>query len=190
MAREIVEVSEPIEDYCIFKTNQHTDMHIQKTPNISSMKQFGCYEVVGEVKNKPTIIDGGHMFFYIGDESGEIECGAYEPTKNFRKTVSQLMPGDVIRVYGGIGEQNTFNIEKFQVMKLNDVGYENPICPECGKRLTSAGKNKGFKCKKCGYKDKDAIKVPIKIKRNLKNSKFYETPVSARRHLSKPLCRM
>ena len=23
-----------------------------------------------------------------------------------------------------------------------------------------------------------------------KNSKFYETPVSARRHLSKPICRM
>ena len=38
-------------------------MHIQKTDDIASMKQFGCYEVVGTVKNKPTIIDGGHMFF-------------------------------------------------------------------------------------------------------------------------------
>jgi Predicted DNA-binding protein containing a Zn-ribbon domain len=92
---------------------------------------------------------GGHMFFYIFDESGEIECGAYEPTKNFRKVVSKLIPGDIIRVFGGIGEQNTFNIEKFQVIKLNDVEYKNPIC-ECGKRMTSAGKNKGFKCKKCG----------------------------------------
>ena len=190
VAKSMVEVSEPIVDCCIFKTNQHTDMHIQKTPDIASMKQFGCYEVVGEVKNRPTIIDGGHMFFYIGDESGEIECGAYEPTKNFRKTVSYLRQGDVIRVFGGIGEQNTFNIEKFQVIDLNDVVYENPICPECGKRLTSAGKNKGFKCKKCGYKSKSNQKIPKKIERNLKNSEFYETPVSARRHLSKPLCRM
>ena len=167
-AKSIVEVSEPIVDWCIFKTNQHTDMHIQKASDIASMNQYGCYEVVGEVKNKPTIIDGGHMFFYIFDETGEIECGAYEPTKDFRKIVSHLRPGDVIRVFGGIGEQNTFNIEKFQVIKLNDVEYQNPIC-ECGKRMTSAGKNKGFKCKKCGNKIQSNKKVPIKIKRFLKN---------------------
>ena len=188
-AKKIVKVNEPIVDSCIFKTNQHTDMHIQKTPDIASMKQFGCYEVIGEVKNRPKVIDGGHMFFYIMDESGEIECGAYEPTKNFRNVVSDLRSGDIIRVFGGIGEQNTFNIEKFQVLKLNDVEYKNPIC-ECGKRMTSAGKNKGFKCKKCGRKIESDEKVPIIIKRNLKNSQFYETPVSARRHLSKPLCRM
>ena len=187
-AKSIVRVDEPIDDWCIFKTNQHTDMHIQNASKISDMKQFGCYCVCGEVKNKPTIIDGGHMFFYIQDESGEIECGAYEPTKNFRKTVSYLRPGDIIRVYGGIGEQNTFNVEKFQAVKLNDVEYRNPVC-ECGKRMTSAGKNKGFKCKKCGNKIESNDKVPEKILRNLENSKFYETPVSARRHLSKPLCR-
>ena len=188
-AKGMVEVGEVIDDWCIFKTNQHTDMHIQKAKDISSMRQFGCYEVVGTVKNKPTIIDGGHMFFYIADDTGEIECGAYEPTKNFRKIVSHLRPGDVIRVYGGIGEQNTFNVEKFQVIELNDVEYQNPIC-ECGKKMTSAGKNKGFKCKKCGRKIKSSKKVPIKIQRFLKNAQFYETPVSARRHLSKPLCRM
>ncbi|MEE1128971.1 MAG: tRNA(Ile)(2)-agmatinylcytidine synthase [Methanobrevibacter sp.] len=189
VAKDIVKVDEPIVDWCIFKTNQHTDMHIQKADCILDMVQFGCYEVVGEVKNKPKIISGGHMFFFISDKSGEIECGAYEPTKNFRNVVSNLIPGDVVKVFGGIGEQNTFNIEKFQVLKLNDVEYHNPIC-ECGKRMTSAGKNKGFKCKKCGNKIDSNEKVPIKITRNLKNSQFYETPVSARRHLSKPLCRM
>ena len=189
VARNIVKVEEPIEQYCIFKTNQHTDMHIQKADKISDMEQFGCYEVVGTVKNAPKIIDGGHMFFYIFDESGEIECGAYEPTKNFRKVVSELRSGDVIRLFGGIGEQNTFNIEKFQMIKINDIEYKNPIC-ECGKRMTSAGKNKGFKCKKCGRKIASSEKVPIKIDRFLKNTQFYETPVSARRHLSKPLCRM
>lgn len=188
-AKEIVKVGEPIVDSCIFKTNQHTDMHIQKASDIISMRQFGCYEVIGEVKNRPKVIDGGHMFFYIQDESGEIECGAYEPTKSFRNTVSYLRSGDIIRVFGGIGEQNTFNIEKFQVVELNDVEYKNPIC-KCGKRMTSAGKNKGFKCKRCGRKIESNEKVPVKIDRNLKNGQFYETPVSARRHLSKPICRM
>lgn len=188
-AREIVKVFEPIEDYCIFLTNQHTDMHIQKAENISQMQQFGCYEITVTVKDTPHVIDGGHMFFTAFDETGEIECGAYEPTKNFRKTVSHLREGDVIKLYGGIGEQHTFNIEKFQVIELNDVEYKNPVC-ECGKRMTSAGKNKGFKCKKCGKRIKSSQKVPIKILRTLNNGQFYETPVSARRHLSKPICRM
>ncbi len=188
-AKDIVEVSEPIEDYCIFLTNQHTDMHIQKTDNISQMEQFGCYEITVTVKDNPHVIDGGHMFFKVFDETGEIECGAYEPTKNFRKIVSHLRAGDVIKLYGGIGEQNTFNIEKFQVIELNDVEYRNPVC-ECGKRMTSAGKGKGFKCKKCGNRIKSSQKVKFKIERSLNNGKFYETPVSARRHLSKPICRM
>lgn len=188
-AKQIVRVSEPVVDCCIFKTNQHTDMHIQKAPDIASMKQFGCYEVTGEVKNRPRVIDGGHMFFHIFDESGEIECGAYEPTKSFRNIVSDLRQGDIIRVFGGIGEQNTFNIEKFQVIGLNDVEYKNPVC-ECGKRMTSAGKNKGFKCKRCGRKISSNEKIPVGIYRNLEVNQFYETPVSARRHLSKPLCRM
>ena len=188
-AKDIVEVYEPIEDYCIFLTNQHTDMHIQKVDNISQMKQFGCYELIATVKDNPHVIDGGHMFFTVFDETGEIECGAYEPTKNFRKIVSHLRAGDVIKLYGGIGEQNTFNIEKFQVIELNDVDYRNPVC-ECGKRMTSAGKGKGFKCKKCGNRIKSSQKVKFKIERFLNEGKFYETPVSARRHLSKPICRM
>lgn len=188
-ARDIVEVSEPIEDYCIFLTNQHTDMHIQNVDNISQMEQFGCYEITVTVKDNPHVIDGGHMFFTVFDETGEIECGAYEPTKDFRKIVSHLRAGDVIKLYGGIGEQNTFNIEKFQVIELNDVEYRNPVC-ECGKRMTSAGKGKGFKCKKCGNRIKSSQKVKFKIKRSLNKGKFYETPVSARRHLSKPICRI
>ena len=188
-AKDIVKVREPIVDWCIFRTNQHTDMHIQDAVSISQMKQFGCYCVRGTVKNRPKIIGGGHMFFYLEDESGRIECGAYEPTKNFRHIVSELHPGDVIEVYGGIGEQNTFNIEKFKVIELNDVEFKNPIC-ECGKRMTSAGKGKGFKCRKCGRKIDSNDKIPVKVLRNLNNGQFYETPVSARRHLSKPLCRM
>ena len=162
-AYDMVVPNENIADFQIFKTNQHTDMHIQDVECIADMKQYSCYKIRGEVKDKPHVIEGGHMFFTLFDESSEIECAAYEPTKSFRKTVSKLSAGDVVELYGGIGRENTFNIEKFQVIDLNDVVYKNPIC-QCGKRMTSAGRNKGFK--------------------------FYETPVSARRHLAKPLIRM
>ena len=188
-AKDIVIPNEEIVDSCIFKTNQHTDMHIQNVEKISDMKQYSCYKIKGFVKDKPHIIEGGHMFFTLYDESGEIECGAYEPTKNFRKVVEKLRARDEIELYGGIGEQNTFNIEKFQVIKLNEFVYKNPVC-ECGKRMTSAGKGKGFKCKSCGKRIESDEKIPEKVERTLINGKFYETPVSARRHLSKPLIRM
>ena len=182
-AREMVIPNETIVDSCIFKTNQHTDMHIQEVDKISDMRQYSCYKVKGTVKDTPHIIEGGHMFFSLYDESGEIEAAAYEPTKDFRKTVEKLRAGDKIEIYGGIEEQNTFNIEKFQVLHLNDTVLRNPIC-ECGKRMTSAGKQKGFKCKRCGKKIESSEKVPEKIERTLEN------PVSARRHLAKPLIRM
>ena len=188
-ARDIVIPNEEIADSCIFKTNQHTDMHIQNANSIAELKQYSCYRIKGFVKEKPHIIEGGHMFFTLYDESGEIECGAYEPTKNFRKVVAKLRAGDEIELYGGIGEQNTFNIEKFQVIKLNEFIFRNPIC-ECGKRMTSAGKGKGFKCKSCGNKIESDEKIAEKVERTLIEGKFYETPVSARRHLAKPLIRM
>ncbi|MCQ2977777.1 MAG: tRNA(Ile)(2)-agmatinylcytidine synthase [archaeon] len=188
-AKEIVIPNEEIVDYCIFKTNQHTDMHIQNVDKIENMKKYGCYKVKGVVKDNPHVIEGGHMFFTLSDDSGEIECAAYEPTKNFRKIVAKLKEGDSLEIYGGIGEQNTFNIEKFKVLSLNNIVYENPIC-KCGKRMTSAGKNKGFKCKNCGNKLGSSDKIPKEINRELINGKFYETPVSARRHLAKPLIRM
>lgn len=188
-AFNMVVVNENIADYQIYKTNQHTDMHIQKVDSISELEKFGCYEVVGTVKSESKIITGGHMFFSVSDGQDSIECGAYEPTKNFRKYISQLKKGDILKLFGGVGENNTFNIEKFQVLKLNDVEYKNPIC-KCGKRMTSAGKSKGFKCKKCGYKIKNEDKIEVKVHRSLIKDSFYETPVSARRHLSKPICRM
>ena len=129
------------------------------------------------------------MFFTLFDDTSEIECAAYEPTKSFRKTVSKLSAGDVVELYGGIGRENTFNIEKFQVIELNDVVYKNPLC-QCGKRMTSAGRNKGFKCKHCGKTIKSDEKVKEHVKRDLTEGMFYETPVSARRHLAKPLIRM
>lgn len=188
IAKNIVKVNETIDSYCIFETNQHTDIHIQHINNISNIEKNGCYCVKGTVKDSPRVIEGGHIFFILYDKSGKIECGAYEPTKDFRKITKELAPGDTLEVYGGIGKHNTLNIEKFKIIKLADkFTYENPIC-ECGKRMTSAGKNKGFKCTKCGNKQRDCEKIAINVLRVL-NEKFYETPISVRRHLAKPLVR-
>lgn len=189
LAFSLVRVDEPIVDFCVFKTNQHTDMHIQDVGCIGDMVRFGCYRFVGFVSSEVWVIDGGHMFVEVSDLSGSIVCAAYEPTKGFRDVVSLLRRGDLVEVYGGVGEKYTFNIEKFKVIKLNKFEYRNPICV-CGKRMSSAGKNKGFKCRKCGRKIRVGKKEKFCVSRGLEEGVFYETPVCARRHLSKPVSRM
>jgi len=190
LAKNIVEVAEPIESYCIFKTNQHTDMHLQNIAKVGDMEKYGCYIVSGHVKEDPHVIEGGHVFFTLADDSGEVEAAAYEPTKEFRKVIKELLSGDQVQLFGGIGCGGTFNIEKIKIITLNKKQhFENPIC-SCGKRMTSAGKNKGFKCKKCGNKLPDGEKIVVEEERSLLEGKFYQTPVVTRRHLAKPLCRM
>lgn len=190
LAKSLVKVEEPIESYCIFKTNQHTDMHLQNITKIKDMEKYGCYIVSGYLKENPHVIEGGHVFFTLADDSGEIEAASYEPTKEFRHVIKELLSGDQVQLFGGIGCGGTFNIEKIRIISLNKKQhFENPIC-SCGKRMTSAGKNKGFKCKKCGNKISSSEKIAVEEERGLVEGKFYETPVSARRHLAKPLCRM
>ncbi len=187
-AQKIVEVSEPIERSMVFITNQHTDMHLKVTDNISQMEQLQCYIVKGEVKDFPVVIEGGHVIFTLEDGSGEIECAAYEPTKQFRDVVRQLAPGDKLMVYGGIGRKGTLNIEKMEIITLAPLyEYVNPLC-ECGKRMKSAGTGKGFKCPRCGNKIRGDSKEKMEVQREIKTG-FYEVPPSARRHLSKPLVR-
>ncbi|AEG18970.1 tRNA(Ile)(2)-agmatinylcytidine synthase [Methanobacterium paludis] len=188
-AHNIVKVGEPVERFCVFKTNQHTDMHLQRTDKIVDMEKLKCYIVEGTVKDKPHSIEGGHIIFTLQDDSGEIECAAYEPTKEFRDIVREFAPGDKLIVYGGIGEKGTLNVEKLKILELAHV-YKtlNPMC-ECGKRMKSAGSDKGYKCPKCGKKLRDGSKDMVEIQRNIEKG-FYEVPPSARRHLSKPLVRM
>lgn len=179
---------EEIEGYRIFKTNQHTDMHIQEGVQIKDMTNTSCYCFDCEVSSKPHDIEGGHVFFDVSDKTGSIECAAFEPTKQFRNIIRKLMVGDKLTIYGGVNDNHTLNIEKF---KLNHVATQykisNPIC-SCGKRMKSAGKNQGFKCPKCGNKDKHAKKVKEAIPRDICEG-FYEVPTEARRHLAKPIIR-
>jgi len=187
-AHNMIELCEPVERTSVFLTNQHTDQHIIKADKISDMERCKCYVVQGTVADNPHVIEGGHVILPLKDRSGSIECAAYEPTKGFREIFNKLRKGDILKVYGGIGEKGTLNVEKFELIELaKDYKSVNPLC-ECGKRMKSAGKNKGFKCIKCGKKNRNPEKLLIEVERDIKKD-FYEVPPSARRHLSKPLVR-
>lgn len=181
--------SEKIAGWMVFETNQGTDDHLQRK-NIKDVKPFDSVIIEGVVSGKPYDIRGGHVFFKIKDETGYIDCAAYEPTKQFRNIIRKLVPGDIVEVYGGVREKPlTVNLEKIQVKKLVEKyeKIENPVCPRCGKHMKSIGKNQGYRCIKCGIKSNQP--VIKKIGRSVETG-FYEVPVCARRHLSKPLKRI
>lgn len=188
-ARKLVISNEEIKGYCIFRTNQHTDMHIQEDVPIRDMQINSCYKINCKVTQKAHDIEGGHVFFEVSDNTGVLECAAFEPTKSFRNVVRKLDVGDELTVYGGLNENRTFNLEKFRLTHVAQTyNYLNPVCA-CGKRMKSAGKNKGFKCPKCGAKLKSNDKIRQEIARDIIEG-FYEVPTEARRHLSKPIVRM
>ncbi|MEM0493224.1 MAG: tRNA(Ile)(2)-agmatinylcytidine synthase [Candidatus Thermoplasmatota archaeon] len=178
--------SEDIDSWLIFETNQGTDDHITKS-KINQIKPYHSVKIKGEIVKEPITIKGGHVIVQIKDDTDMIDCAAYEPTKQFRNIIRQLIPGDRIEVYGGVREYPlTINIEKIRVLRLTKqmIKMENPICKPCNKHMKSIGKNQGYRCIICGRKkDKPVIKEK---KRGLK-SKFYEVPICARRHLSKPV---
>ncbi len=192
-AHNLVRVHEPVERWLIYRTNQATDAHLRKA-KISEVKPYWSVVVEGVVSEKPKTIAGGHVIFRIRDESGEIDCAAYEPTRQFRTVVRKLDVGDMVKVYGGVKEKPelplTINLEKIAVLKLKPhLRRVNPTCRRCGKRTKSAGKNKGFICKKCKLRfTMDSAKyeeVPREIGLGL-----YEVPPRARRHLAMPFIRV
>lgn len=182
-------ISETIDSWLLFETNQATDDHLQEK-QISEIRPFESVIIKGIVKQNPVTIPGGHVIFSIKDVTGEIDCAVYEPTKELRYVVRRLYQGDKVKVYGGIRDHPlTINVEKLQIIRLVKVmeKKENPICPVCKKHMKSKGTNQGFKCKRCG---KHTESAPLKEKQRLLTIGFFEAPICARRHLSKPLKRM
>jgi tRNA(Ile2)-agmatinylcytidine synthase len=181
--------SEPMDSGLVFETNQGTDNHLQKK-QITQIQPFESVITEGSVVEDPFTIQGGHVLFTITDPTGTIHCAAYEPTKEFRNIVRGLHVGDLIEVYGGVREHPlTINLEKLAVKQLTPllVKTENPVCPTCGKHMKSKGTEQGYKCIKCGTTSATPI---IQEKPRTITKGFYEVPVCARRHLSKPLKRM
>jgi len=178
--------SEPVERSVLYQTNQGTDAHILNG-EMGNVKDSQSYRLRGVVAESAQAIAGGHLFFPLQDGFSRISCAAFEPTKNFRSIVNQLTSGDELEVYGSV-QEGTLNLEKINILHLADkVVTEAPICPECQRRMESAGKGQGYRCRRC--KTHAGGRVRWRLPRDLKTG-YYEVPPCARRHLSKPLVRM
>lgn len=179
--------AEPVERFAVYRTNQGTDMHLIPAHSIAEIRDMHSYRLEGTVSAAPKTLEGGHVIFAVRDSKGdEIDCAAFEPTKNFRPLIRKLMPGDLVLLSGSV-TSGTLNIEKIEIKALAPIyREENPKCPECGKHMKSAGQGQGFRCKKC--ETHSLSKVRYETDRGLETG-IYEVPPCARRHLAKPLAR-
>lgn len=193
-AHNMIRSHEEIERWVIFRTNQGTDAHLTNVDTVGEIDAYQPVVAKGWVNTFPRTILGGHVIFSLRDESREADCAAYEPTGRFRNTVRNLIPGDYVQVFGGVRPSTesfpkTINLEKMQVLNLvPKFSVKNPQCPNCSKKLKSRGRDKGFRCEKCGIQFPSASKMRVSMPRAIRKG-LYIPPPRAHRHLTKPLSR-
>ena len=186
--------SETVERTRCFVTNQGTDLHLQ-AGTLGSLHDGVAYRVDGVVTEPPETREGGHVFFTLSssesddaDDTGSeatADCVAFEPTKRFRERVRSLRAGDRLTVCGEYSD-GTIKLEKFAVRELCRTERVTPTCEGCGRRMKSAGRGQGYRCRDCGTSAPG--KAARQIDRELEQG-WYEVPPSARRHIAKPLVR-
>jgi tRNA(Ile2)-agmatinylcytidine synthase len=194
-AFELIKPLEPIERWLIFRSNQGTDAHLKPATSLKQIEEYSSVIARGQVSQSPKIIPLRHVIFSIKDDTGEVDCAAYEPTGDLRKTARNLMIGDAIEAYGAVRKTSspsnrlTINLEKINITALAPITQlKNPPCPTCKKRMKSMGRDKGFRCERCRTKTADTTKVAIACDRGVKTG-LYITSTRSQRHLTKPLRR-
>ncbi len=193
-AASYVESGQTVTRWMIFRTNQGTDEHLSHMLKIAELRPYMSAKVSCKVIQRPHIIEGGHVILRVADETGSIDCAAYEPTGDFRWVIDKLIENDRLILHAGVRPASrshglTLNIEGVKIQNLaKEVQLHNPPCPECGRTLKSAGKDKGFKCFNCGYKSSEMEKLQLEIKREITKGMYLPRP-GAQRHLTRPLVR-
>ena len=193
-AFELVKPLEQVERWLVFRSNQGTDAHLKRAAALNRVEPYQSVVVRGVVSRGPRLVPLRHVIFSVSDGTGEVDCAAYEPTGALRKVARKLVVGDSVEVCGAVrgpsvGKGLTVNLEKIGVLALAaKIVFQNPVCPECGKRLESMGRGKGFRCKKCGVRFDGAGKVEVAVERDLRVG-LYVTSTRSQRHLTKPLRR-
>ena len=183
---------EDVERFTIFRSNQGTNQHLNDKLDVSSLRTYDSGHIIGKMVGKPVVIKGGHVFIKIKNRKKIINCAVYAPTISLKNLARNLKEGDEIELGGGISRKSKkfgriLNVEYIKIIKLTDRSIKkNPLCEKCNKSMKSIGKNKGYRCIKCGSKSNKIRK--IERKSEIEN-KLYLPALSAQRHLIKPVDR-
>ena len=175
---------EPVARRTTFLTNQGTDGHLRPA-TVGELSAGRSYRTAGTVDGQPRERRGGRVTLPIADGSNAIECVAFAPTSEFRRTVRALRPGDRIIACGEFAA-GSLKLEKLALTDRSLTTNATPRCPACERTMESAGRGQGYRCRSCGtsaaYRRR-VVERPV-------DAGWYEVPPDARRHLAAPLARL
>ncbi len=177
------------EGFILYKSNQATNAHLMRKKRIADIRPYDSVVVNGVIEGVPVIMEGGHVKVRVCDRSGCIDSMFYKETGRLNRAARLLRVGDEVEIGGGVVPRKglTLNVEFLRVLSLKTtVNTLNPLCPVCGARMESAGRNKGFKCPKCGYHSSRLQKIQEELPRILEPGLYIQS-VRAYRHLTRPL---
>ena len=134
-------------------TNQGTDAHLL-AGTCSSLREGLSYRVRGTVIVRPETGPGATSPFRSG--TAVRKSAAWHTSR--RRTSGtwygrSCRASEIIAV--GSYKKGSINLEDLPCRSARDIRTQAPLCTACNKRMTSAGKAKGFKCRKCGAHEKD-----------------------------------
>ncbi len=191
-AFQMLRHDEELEGHMIYLTNQGTDAHLERELELP-LKAYSSGWVEGEIVSaRPG--PGGHRYLKLLSRGEEVGCAIYEPTGDLNRSARLLIPGDRVRIRGGVRRPSTqhgklVNAESIEVLSLARGGkLSNPLCQNCGLRMKSEGRGKGFQCQRCGWRAGEGAKRSRRIPRKLRAGLYLSSP-RAHRHLTKPLIR-
>ncbi len=171
--------------WVLYRSNQHTGVHLY---SVGPPRPYRMIRLKGVVRGLPRLLPKGHVLVEVDTGWGTLTVAFYRETGPLRDAARLLEPGDMVVVEGGVApraEGPTISAESLLVQRVSGrTVLVAPRCPRCGARMKSMGRNKGYKCVKCGYRDENARPVRLRVPRILKPGR-YTSSVSGGRHLTR-----
>jgi tRNA(Ile2)-agmatinylcytidine synthase len=117
-----IELGETPLGHVIYGTNQCTGAHV-RNPFAVPLKAYSAGWLEGVVTSTVTS-SGSHLSVGVRTGDGStLTCMVYEPSGDLRRIARLLLPGDAVRVSGGVRRASSknpeaINVEKLEVLKL------------------------------------------------------------------------
>jgi len=159
--------TEPVSGWRVFVTNQASGDHLAE-PLTLTVRDV---ETHPERKHARIHTSGPTVMAYA--EGGPVNSLA-----------RWLMAGDVITVLGLSHPDGSLHAERIKLESWVPRRLQRPLCDTCQVRLKSMGKGQGLRCPTCKGRSAD---VWLPVPEEPPAVDWVEPPMSARRHLARPL---
>jgi len=177
--------SEPVDRWVLFRTNQGTGDHLVRRA-VRELVPYSSSVLNVTVAEPPAILRGGHVRLRVRDrDDGLLDAIAFEPTKTLPAIARHLVPGDRLQIWGSRGPRPALNLEGIRIFRFAPRWSRGrpPDCLRCGRRTSSLGSVRGFRCPGCRRTFPPEAAPRVRAAPSVTVGVYHPTP-SARRHLA------